>query len=232
MTNPYKVLGVSPSADDEEIKRAYHELARKYHPDRYTNTDLADLASEKMKEVNAAYEQIQAERAAAKKGGRRRGAQSAEQGEGAYRREKTAGAGYGYQGASYQGSQYSAYAREKFSAARHAINARKFDEAEMYLDEVGEEDQGAEWHFLMGNVYLGRGFHVDAQREFDTAYRMEPTNNEYWTFKERLRRQAGSFGGGYQTSRSSGCCDGDFCTSLICADCCCECMGGDLIPCC
>ena len=61
--NPYKVLGVSPNADDEEIKRAYRELARKYHPDRYTNSDLADLANEKMQEVNAAYEEIQRLRA-------------------------------------------------------------------------------------------------------------------------------------------------------------------------
>ena len=45
--NPYQVLGVSPSDDDEKIKQAYRELARKYHPDRYTNTDLAELAGEK-----------------------------------------------------------------------------------------------------------------------------------------------------------------------------------------
>ena len=61
--NPYQVLGVSPSDDDEKIKQAYRELARKYHPDRYTNTDLAELAGEKMKEINAAYEEIQQLRA-------------------------------------------------------------------------------------------------------------------------------------------------------------------------
>ena len=58
MSDPYKVLGVSPDASDEEIKKAYRALARKYHPDKYRDNDLADLASEKMKEVNAAYEQI------------------------------------------------------------------------------------------------------------------------------------------------------------------------------
>ena len=58
MTDPYKILGVSPNATDDEIKKAYRELARKYHPDKYRDSDLADLASEKMKEVNAAYEEI------------------------------------------------------------------------------------------------------------------------------------------------------------------------------
>ena len=62
MTDPYKVLGVSPDASDDEIKKAYRSLARKYHPDKYRDSDLADLASEKMKEVNAAYEEIKAQR--------------------------------------------------------------------------------------------------------------------------------------------------------------------------
>ena len=59
MNNPYKVLGVSPNATDDEIKQAYRELARKYHPDKYRDSDLSDLAEEKMKEINAAYEEIQ-----------------------------------------------------------------------------------------------------------------------------------------------------------------------------
>ena len=59
MNNPYQVRGVSPDASDEEIKQAYRDLARKYHPDKYRDSELADLASEKMKEINAAYEKIQ-----------------------------------------------------------------------------------------------------------------------------------------------------------------------------
>ena len=62
MNDPYKVLNVSPSASDEEVKKAYRDLARKYHPDNYHDNPLADLAQEKMKEINEAYEQIQKQR--------------------------------------------------------------------------------------------------------------------------------------------------------------------------
>ena len=54
MTDPYQILNVSPDASDEEVKKAYRELARKYHPDNYHDNPLADLAQEKMKEINAA----------------------------------------------------------------------------------------------------------------------------------------------------------------------------------
>ena len=62
MNDPYSVLGVKPDASDQEIKKAYRELARKYHPDNYVDNPLADLAEEKMKEVNEAYEAIQKQR--------------------------------------------------------------------------------------------------------------------------------------------------------------------------
>ena len=52
MSDPYKVLGVSPYATDDEISKAYKNLAKKYHPDNYTDNPLADLATEKMQEIN------------------------------------------------------------------------------------------------------------------------------------------------------------------------------------
>ena len=58
MKDPYSVLGVPRTATDDEIKKAYRELARKYHPDNYVNSPLADVASEKMKEINEAYDTV------------------------------------------------------------------------------------------------------------------------------------------------------------------------------
>lgn len=64
--NPYEVLGVSENASDEEIKKAYRELVKKYHPDKYVDNPLSDLASEKIKEINLAYDTIMKERASGK----------------------------------------------------------------------------------------------------------------------------------------------------------------------
>lgn len=58
MKNPYEVLGVKPDASQEEIKKAYKELAKKYHPDQYGNNPLRDLAEDKMRELNEAYDYI------------------------------------------------------------------------------------------------------------------------------------------------------------------------------
>ena len=62
MRDPYQVLGVPSTATDEEVKKAYRNLAKKYHPDNYHDDPLADLAQEKMKEINEAYEEIQNQR--------------------------------------------------------------------------------------------------------------------------------------------------------------------------
>lgn len=211
MIDPYKVLGVSPDASDDEIKKAYRALARKYHPDKYRDSDLADLASEKMKEVNAAYEQIQDMRKNG--GGQKRGGNS--------------GGGYNYGGGS------SSSANPVYNEIRRFINNGNIAAAEQKLFSIHEGDRTAEWHYLYGCVLIKKGQYVDAQRYFDMACSMDPYNNEYRAAREHLRRQGGGYGGGYNTaSNGGGCSTCDICQGLICADCCCECMGGDLISCC
>ena len=209
MNDHYKVLGVSPDASDDEIKQAYRALARKYHPDKYRDSDLADLASEKMKEVNAAYEQIKTMRAS-----------------GTRRQKGGAGAGqYNYASGSSSNPTY--------AEVRRYINSGNIGEAERILNGIATGDRNAEWNFLYGCVQIRRGRYVDAQRYFDIACSMDPYNQEYRTAQEQLRMRANSYGGGYQTGQASGGCSTcDICSGLMCADCCCECCGGDLISCC
>ena len=60
--NPYEVLGVSRNASIDEIKKAYKELSRKYHPDSYVGNPLSSLAEEKFKQVQEAYDAIMKEK--------------------------------------------------------------------------------------------------------------------------------------------------------------------------
>ena len=203
MNDPYKVLGVSRTATDEEIKKAYRELARKYHPDNYAGNPLADLVEEKMKEVNEAYDTIQKERAS---GGSARS---------------------GASGTSYSGSSFGDYTR-----VRELINARQYAEAELILDAVGQNNRNAEWNFLKGCVLIQRGWYYDAQKYLETACYLDPTNSEYRAALDRIRSSTSGFGSGYRTARTVNSSPCDICTGLICADCLCECCGGDLISCC
>lgn len=207
MKDPYSILGVSKDATDEEIKNAYRDLVRKYHPDKYRESDLADLAEEKMKEVNAAYDEIQAMRS--KKKGKHSGRSSSDYGD---------FGGNGGEGI--------------YAEIRRAVNSGDIMKAQNLLNSVPTAERNAEWNFLVGCVMLRRGYYVDAQRYFDIACQMEPMNEEYRRAADSLRQRSQSFGQGYNTSSAGGCSGCDVCQGLICADCCCECMGGDLIRCC
>ena len=220
MTDPYQVLGVSPSATDEQIKSAYRELARKYHPDNYVNNPLADLAQEKMKEINEAYDQIQRQR---------------KQQQQSYSGQ--ASANRGYSNAGYSRQSYSGQGRSQFADIRQLLNSNRLSEAEELLEGIPQQRRDAEWYYLRGRVYYVHGWLDQAYSYYTRAVQMNPGNAEYQTALNQLmwQRNTGRPSGGYgdyrnvQSGGMSGC---DMCSGLICADCCCECMGGDLISCC
>lgn len=207
MKDPYTVLGISRDATDEEVKKAYRALARKYHPDNYAGSNLADVAEEKMKEINEAYDAVQKMRAG---GGNT--SSSSQYG--------------GYQGG-YSSSNTS------FARVRQMINEGRYSDAELILDAAPQGERGAEWSFLKGCVLMQRGYIFDAQKYIETACYLDPTNMEYRQAKQHMRGAASGYGNPYQSRNYQSECSGmDICTSLICADCLCECCGGDLIRCC
>ena len=132
---------------------------------------------------------------------------------------------------SYAGNQNNNYnENSQFSDVRARINSGRLDDAETILNGVPSYMINAEWHYLKGVIHQRRGWLNEAYNSYQTACSMDPSNQEYRAAFNSLNNKAN---GGYRTSRKSddsGVCD--ICSALLCADCCCECCGGDLIPCC
>ncbi|MBR7165188.1 MAG: DnaJ domain-containing protein [Clostridia bacterium] len=196
MKDPYQILGVSPNATDDEVKKAYRDLAKKYHPDNYANTEFSDIANEKMQQINEAYDSILQLRAS--------GSSSATQ----------SGTGDS----------------SRFQRIRELISARRFTEADVLLD--GEQVRPAEWYYLKGLCAMSRQAYNDASSYFGRACRMDPTNAEYASMYQKFRGAQFSYGNYTPSAQGRECNTCDVCNTLICADCLCECCGGDLISCC
>lgn len=206
--NPYQVLGVSETATDAEIKNAYRELAKKYHPDNYAQSPLADLAEEKMKEINEAYDMIC---------DMRRNPSS----------KSTAGSSSAY-GAAYNNATYSGsnYTKTSFPDVRRLIREGRYDDAMQILNGINGTARTAEWYFLMGMIYSRKGWSEQAYSYFQTACRMDPSNQEFRSALNNMNARRSYNPTGYNTVNPSVCSMCDICTGLMCVNCCCDCCGG------
>ena len=199
--NPYEVLGISEGADEETIKKAYKELVKKYHPDKYVNNPLADLAAEKMKEINKAYDMLMKNKSA-----------------------QNSGADYGGYTGSYSGyGNMGGYqsAKPTFAMVRQLISMNAISQALAMLNQLPKT---AEWYFLSGLANIRRGWYSQGMEHLQKAVAMEPNNTEYSDTLNRMRKNAQSYntGGGMYTSGNE-CCSTlpCYCVPCFCPGCCC-----------
>ncbi len=207
--NPFVVLGVSENATQAEVREAYEKLRDEYRLAIHVEGDEGKKAAKKLSELEEAY------RAAM---------------------EKLSSAGE---------------VKGLYDHVASLLRSKKYDEAQSALDKVS--DRGAEWHYYQSAVYHGKGWYYEAKAQLEMAIGMDPENQKYKDTMERMKNHDSSSYGdegassdaaknagprrSYDTyedmeSRTRRATAGDCCTTLICADCCCECMGGDLIRCC
>ena len=201
MRDPYQVLGVPSTATDEEVKKAYRDLARKYHPDNYHDNPLADLAQERMKEINEAYEAVQSQRKAARAGGY--------------------SGGYGGYQAGYQSGYQSGGSR--YQRIRMAISQGNLNLAEELLNAMADHD--AEWSFLKGTICYRRGWLDEARRYYQNAVNMDPDNQEYQRALDIAEGRSTAYRPeGYDNVTTGTCGNGD-CLRLCGATLCCNAFG-------
>lgn len=241
--NPYKVLGIKEGASYDEIKRAYREMVKKYHPDKYRDNPLADLADVKMREINGAYDALMKNAGGAyqyqsddgeaqdynssnqssKNAGRNSSSSTGARSSG----QSNAGGQTGWQG------QQSGFGEEAEQAqqVRAFIQAGQLAEAQRMLDQM--RIRNAEWYYLQGLVFIRKGWYDRGYASIQRAVQMNPANLEYRNAMSGMNNQ---FNGYRQQYVNRGGAQGpdmcQICGTLWCADSCCECMGGDLIGCC
>lgn len=172
--DPYRVLGLDRNATDDDVKRAYRQLAKKYHPDMNPGDEHA---AKMMNDINAAYDQI--------KNPPKHTAQSAADPFGGW----------------YQ--QYSSYENDgqasPLQTARHYIQMRSYHEALHVLSTVAEEKRNAEWYFLSAIANTNLGNRVLGYEHINQACRMDPDNIQYQQMKQRIEH----FGQAYHEQQST-----------------------------
>lgn len=210
MFDPYSVLGVSRDASDEEIKKAYRKLSRKYHPDANINNPNKAQAEEKFKEVQQAYEQIMKEREY-----------------GSYYGNNGNYGGFGSQ----TNSGYQDEEAVRRQAAANFIQSGHYREAMNVLSSLSQKN--AHWYYLSSIANMRLGNNVNALNDIRQAVNMEPDNLQYRMLLQRMegggtwyQEQQNPFGGMPSDN-------GDYCMKLCLANMLCNlCCGGGGVFCC
>lgn len=198
MSDPYQVLGISPSATEEEITKAYRKLVKQYHPDLHPGDENAD---KKMREINAAYEQIKAE----KRGGgtsqqstggnpygRQQYSQGQQYGQGQGQQYENPFGGFGSFGGfgpfgfgGYQ-QQQQRPSSPKMQAVQNFVMNRQYTEALRVLQDMNERT--AEWYYYSAVANAGLGNRVTALNHAREAVRLDPNNYEYQFLLQQIER--------------------------------------------
>lgn len=198
MKNPYEVLGINENASKEEIKKAYRTLAKKYHPDQYSNNPLKDLAEDKMRDINAAYDYLM-------------------------KNHSGAGQNNSYSYTSNENN-YSGQNSNLYQSIEFDINNGNIKSAEEKLSNCRTKD--AEWNYLMGILNMRRGWYNEAFTNLSTACNLDPTNFKYKSAFNRMQSMNNTYRQPYYGRRGdSDICN--ICATLYCLDCFCGGGGGN-----
>ena len=217
--DPYKVLGLTPSASADEVKKAYRTLAKKYHPDLNPGDKTAE---QKMKEVNEAYDMIvnhkydpnaQSGQSSYSSGGYGRGYSNPFEG------FNFGGFGFNWGENTYNGGKDET---ADLRAARNYINTGHYAEALNLLNRISV--RSAYWYYLAALASSGTGDNINALRYARSAVNMEPYNQSYAELLERLENAGGArdfYGSHFRMPRGNltrllYCCIGNALLNLCC----------------
>lgn len=218
MKNSYKILEVRSDATDAEIKQAFIKLKNKYDPNSYDKPNLKQIAIEKTKEIEQAFDDIMNSRRLDRLQHGKATSDSTTNSNSSSRGSSTTG----------QSSTFT-----DFDYIESLINSNRLEEAQNLLNSISENNRPAAWFYLNGLLLFKKGWLEDATNFLNAAIRMDPSNKKYAVTLQQIRwQQRGNFGpfngqnpqqNPYPQTASCGFCDscmGFMCANAICS--CCE----------